>query len=301
MEEVYQAFQDELVAAGLLIRTAVQGLYGRSAVFEGIAQAVDRLATGEARKLGAVEQFFSPVVPRETLRRTGYMGNFPQLCGSVHSFEGKERDQGKLLETVETAGDWSPWMSQTDMTLCPAACYPLYPTLTGTLPAEGRQVTMWCYVFRHEPSPDPARMQTFRQREDIRIGTPEQVLEWREGWMQRAQRILTGLGLDVKLDVANDPFFGRGGKLMGTSQREQQLKFEALAPVASEVNLTAISSINYHQDHFGQSFDIRTPDGKPAHTACIGFGLERITLALLKKHGFDPEQWPASVRKVLWP
>jgi hypothetical protein len=37
-----------------------------------------------------------------------------------------------------------------------------------------------------------------------------------------------------------------------------------------------------------------------AHTACVGFGEERIVLALLRTHGFDPERWPVEVRKRLW-
>jgi hypothetical protein len=36
-----------------------------------------------------------------------------------------------------------------------------------------------------------------------------------------------------------------------------------------------------------------------AHTACLGFGLERITLALVKRHGLDQERWPATVREEL--
>ena len=28
----------------------------------------------------------------------------------------------------------------------------------------------------------------------------------------------------------------------------------------------------------------------------LGFGLERIVMALFKTHGFDPEKWPAQVR-----
>jgi hypothetical protein len=40
-------------------------------------------------------------------------------------------------------------------------------------------------------------------------------------------------------------------------------------------------------------------DGTPAATACIGFGLERVTLALLDRHGLDPAQWPAGVWRVL--
>ena len=44
-----------------------------------------------------------------------------------------------------------------------------------------------------------------------------------------------------------------------------------------------------------------TADGRFAHSACIGFGLERIALALFAAHGFDPASWPAAVRGVLAP
>ena len=59
---------------------------------------------------------------------------------------------------------------------------------------------------------------------------------------------------------------------------------------------TAIGSANYHEAHFGTSFGLRTPDGAYAHSACVGFGLERITLALFTVHGPDVGRWPASLR-----
>jgi hypothetical protein len=31
----------------------------------------------------------------------------------------------------------------------------------------------------------------------------------------------------------------------------------------------------------------------------VGFGLERVALALFKTHGLDPRSWPADVRNVL--
>jgi len=83
------------------------------------------------------------------------------------------------------------------------------------------------------------------------------------------------------------------------ADHEQALKFELVIPICSEEKPTAIGSCNYHLDHFGISFDILQADGKPAHTACIGFGLERIALALLKTHGFDPARWPHEVRQRL--
>ena len=81
--------------------------------------------------------------------------------------------------------------------------------------------------------------------------------------------------------------------MLADGQKAQKLKFEVLVPVISAEKPTACCSFNYHQEHFGHVFDIRTADGKVAHTACLGFGLERVVMALFKTHGFDPEEWPA--------
>jgi len=59
--------------------------------------------------------------------------------------------------------------------------------------------------------------------------------------------------------------------------------------------------INWHQEHFTSTFGITRSGGRTAHTACLGFGLERVTLALIKAHGFQPDRWPAAVREQLWP
>ena len=53
------------------------------------------------------------------------------------------------------------------------------------------------YVFRHEPSGDPARLQTFHQREIVRIGEPETVAEWRDRWRDRSLELLRSVGLDA--------------------------------------------------------------------------------------------------------
>ena len=88
---------------------------------------------------------------------------------------------------------------------------------------------------------------------------------------------------------------------MKASQHELELKFEIVVPITSEENPTAVASFNYHQDKFGSVFDIRSADGEVAHTACLGFGLERVVMALFRHHGFEPSKWPAAVRARLWP
>jgi seryl-tRNA synthetase len=154
------------------------------------------------------------------------------------------------------------------------------------------------HCFRHEPSADPARLQLFRMHEVIRVGRPETVLAWRAAWLDRSLALLGALGLDARAVHASDPFFGRAGKMLAASQREQGFKFEIVVPIAGE-EPTAVCSFNYHQEHFGKLFEISLPDGSVAHTACLGFGLERVTLALFRRHGLDPREWPAAVQAVL--
>lgn len=298
-QALYQKYQDELVAAGLLIPLGVQGLYGRSGVFEGIIERFEAHLSRLSKPMAPEVMRFPPLMARQHYLKTDHLNNFPNLMGSIHTFHGGDREHLALAHAAEKGEDWPRLLGAAESMLVPAACYPLYPTAKGTLTEQGRLVDLICFVFRHEPSPDPARQQCFRQREFVRLGTPEQALKHRDEWLGRGETILKSVGLEVRRELANDPFFGRGGRMMAATQVEQNLKYELVIPIASTEKPTAITSCNYHLDHFGQVFGIHTADGKPAHSACIGFGLERIALALFKTHGFDPDRWPHSVKQVL--
>jgi seryl-tRNA synthetase len=241
------------------------------------------------------------VVPREQLETSGYLGSFPHLAGTVFAFEGDEKAAAEQHETASRHEDWSGFQTMSEMVLTPAACYPLYPAIAarGPLPEGGLTLdTGDAYVFRREPSNDPARMQIFHMREIVRIADAETVVEWRIAWRTRAEDLLRGLGLELELDIANDPFFGRVGRLLAAQQREQELKWELLSPVAGDTP-TAIASSNYHQDHMGHTYGITTADGGPGHTGCMAFGEERVTLALFAAHGLDVNDWPGEVRARL--
>ncbi len=297
------SFLDRLFDQGLLIDTGVDGLYGRSGQFEDIITGLESLVSkvGGGDKAEAIR--FPPGINRAYFEKSGYMKSFPQLAGTVHSFCGCELDHVNMLKTMDEGGDdWAKDQKITDIVLTPAACYPLYPTIAkrGNLPDGGGLYDIQSYCFRHEPSKDPARQQLFRMREYVRMGTESDVTDFRQLWMDRGVAMMEGIGLDVKLDIANDPFFGRAGRMLANNQRDQNLKFELLIPVTSTTNLTACMSFNYHQDAFGAKWGLNLADGSVAHTACVGFGLERLALALLAKHGLDVDQWPQSVRDTLW-
>lgn len=300
--DMQTSFLDRLFDKGLLIDTGVDGLYGRSGQFESVIAGFERLIGKVGGKDEAEVIRFPPGINRAYFEKSGYMKSFPQLAGTVHSFCGCELDHVSLIKAMDEGTDWTKDQKITDIVLTPAACYPLYPTIAkrGNLPENGGLYDIQSYCFRHEPSKDPARQQLFRMREYVRMGTESDVTDFRQLWMDRGVDMMEKIGLDVKIDIANDPFFGRAGRMLANNQRDQNLKFELLIPVTSTTNQTACMSFNYHQDAFGAKWGLNLADGEVAHTACVGFGLERIALALFAKHGLDVEAWPQPVRDALW-
>ncbi len=297
--DAYREFRQELFDAGLLVPTGVDGLYLRAEAFERVVRGLDALVSATGRHEASGTYHFPLVMNRSLLDLTDYVRSFPDLLGSVHSFTGDERAHAKLLNAVEDGEEWGDHLDATDLALCSAACHPLYPSQSGVLPEGGRVVEVFGQCFRHEPSVDPARMQAFRQHEFVYLGEPEGARAHRDRWVERGLAIHERLGLEIDDVIANDPFFGRPGRMLASNQREEALKIELVSPICSTELPTAITSANCHLDHFGRVFDITTADGEVAHTACVGFGVERVTLALFHTHGLDASRWPLEVRDAL--
>jgi len=294
-------FHDEMALHGLILPVGVEGIFGRGPVFEDVLARFDALITKLSANDGAERMVFPPTINRKVLEKSEYLDSFPNLAGIVFSFFGNDAAHAEMRDCIHNGKPWGQFEGMTDVVLNPAACYPCYPILASKpLPENGRLIDMQNWVFRHEPSIEPTRMQAFRVREFVRAGSPDMVVDWRNMWLERGVNLLTSLGLPAKSDVASDPFFGRGGRMLAANQRDQKLKFEVLIPVISLEKPTACCSFNYHQEHFGSPFGIKTAAGETAHTACLGFGLERCVMALFRHHGCDVKAWPAEVRKKLW-
>jgi seryl-tRNA synthetase len=294
-------FLRELLDAGLLVEVGAPGVYGHGEMFERVTACLAALVSSAARAQGAVTLAFPPVIPKRNLETTGYVANFPHLAGSIFGFNGSEAEARVLRERAAVHEDWSELETQTDLMLLPAGCYPVYPAVAARGPVGPGGILVdigRAWVFRNEPSVDPARRQAFRMHELVRIGEREEVIEWRSEWAQQTLEMLGDLGLDARLENASDPFFGRSGRLLAANQSAEDLKWEMLIPIAGP-EPTACASFNYHLDKFGQTWGLALADGSTAHTACVGFGQERIVLALLRAHGLDIERWPEHVRTRL--
>src|SRR5436305_3285520 len=290
----------EAITSSILQPTAANGVQGRTAPFEEVIGGLTALITSH-RAPGTEVLRFPPVMSRALLEKSGYLKSFPHLLGCVSSLTGSEAKIRALVEGRAAGQDWVEALAATDLVLTPAACYPVYPIVAarGDVPRSGVLVDVESYCFRREASSELGRMQAFRMREYVCIGGPSTALAFREQWKLRAEAIATQLGVPFTLQPASDPFFGRAGKLMAVNQVEQALKFELLIPVNSDEEPTACMSFNYHQDHYGNTWGLRTDDGAVAHTACAAFGLDRLTIALFATHGLDVDAWPPSVREAL--
>ena len=296
--------QDRLAdLADVLFRPmGADGVYARTGLYEGVVDALAALITRYRHPRAEVFRF-PPVMSRRMIETSGYLKSFPNLLGCLCCLQGSEADiRGTVGRFVEGEGaSWTDDLTPGDLVLTPASCYPVYPIAAarGVVPAEGLLFDVACDCFRREPSKDIDRLQSFRMREYVCIGTPEQIAAFREDWIARAKGIADRLGLSYAVDLANDPFFGRGGQLMAVSQMQQSLKFELLIPVISEEKPTACMSFNYHQDHFGEVWGLHGADGQVMHTGCVAFGMDRLAVAMFATHGTDVKAWPASVRNAL--
>lgn len=295
-----EAAQQSLVEA-LFRPMGVDGVMARTGRYEAVVRGLEAFIDTKRPSEAAVFRF-PPVMSRKMIERSGYLNSFPNLLGCMCCLTGSEREISSTIAGFNAGEtDWTDALAASDLVLSPASCYPIYPMAAeaGPVPRHGLWFDVACDCFRREPSKSIDRLQSFRMREYVRIGTPEQILAFRAEWIERAEAMADELGLAYAVDVANDPFFGRGGEIMAASQVQQALKFELLVPVVSAVKPTACMSFNYHLEHFTEVWDMRDEDGVMPHSGCVAFGMDRLAVAMFATHGLDPALWPTTLRRTL--
>src|SRR5208282_3059173 len=188
------------IAEALLLSTGIDGVYARTAVFEQVVNGVSTLIS-RYREPDTEVLRFPPVMSRRQVEKSGYLKSFPHFLGCVSCLGGAEAEIRSAVERSEAGEDWTQALAAADLVLSPAACYPVYPLVAsrGHVPAGGLTFDVACDCFRREPSQNLDRLQSFRMREYVRIGTPEVVDEFRRAWMARAPGFAKQLGLPWRI------------------------------------------------------------------------------------------------------
>jgi len=286
---------DELTAQGLLIETA-PGVYRDGLEMAHIRQAL----LAKLRSLfDPVDASISvpPVVPLEVVRRAGYVIAFPHLLGLVGGFDGSVRDFATTIApTASSPSSESPaWAAPFDdplFAMTPAACHGVYDLVPTPVGPNGFKATAVATCFRNERSSELGRFRSFQMFECVQIGSETVV----EAFIATGRSVITGffsaIGIDDEWEAAVDPFFlGDGVASVKTADAP---KHELLTPLVLGQERVAISSVNYHQEHFASAFDLSSEIGTTV-SACLGVGIERLTLALFGRYGPDSADWPSAV------
>lgn len=264
-----------------------------------------------ARHFRAVPGSFPALVDAEILRRCGYLDSHPNAVSFV----------GHMVEDFDAIEDFRQANSCAEgalippaehvhlpgLCLNPAACFPCYPTLEGRrIGRDGAAFTWQGRVFRYESRNLAGldRLWEFNVRELVFVGSEEQVAAYRRRVLPVIAELAATFDLECRIETANDPFFATVAAARTFWQRAQEVKNEIMLPIEPGPDGTprslACGSINLHGRFFGDRFGIADADGGGATTGCVGLGIERWVLAAFSQHGFEPERWPAAVRREIF-
>ncbi len=254
-----------------------------------LAQRIDRLFSHWALGFGAGEQRYSPLVSVAQLHKLEYFKSFPhQAIFPVSLSPDNENLSAFAEDPVSSEGQLQlTKTSPIGHCLAPAACFPIYISMTGQkLPATS-YVTLRSLCFRKEQSLKPLERQTtFTMREVVCIGAQDDVREFLDQFRRILEHFFAHWNLPVALERATDPFFNAPTNRKYIMQKVAPLKHEMVFD-----GHLAIGSINFHQNSFGEAFDISC-QGNPVFSGCVAFGIERWVFAFLDYFGPEPGDWP---------
>ncbi|ANZ40535.1 hypothetical protein BBK82_35555 [Lentzea guizhouensis] len=295
---------DDLLAAGI----ATEAGEGQIALGEPALSLMDSLDGVLTRivkaEFGAREYRYPTMIPTATMARSGYFRSFPQLMMFVARLHGDVDNYRRFLAELGDGTDVTPRLREHsgdfDHCLPPTMCFHTYHQMSDRSLPSSLVVTSRGKSFRYEARYRRSleRLWDFTIREVVFLGSRDEVLDGRERLMRRCGDLVAELGLGGRCEVANDPFFVDTETAdRAWSQQVLRLKYEFRLPIEPGRDV-AVCSFNFHEQFFGQAYGI-TAAGSPVHTACAGFGLERLAYAFLCQHGTDPAKWPPDVVKAL--
>lgn len=283
-------------AAPADVRPAGPGLVVLGPAVAGLATVVDRYARRMARDLGAVEYLVPHLVSWGTIERAGYARTFPQHLTACSVVDGdlSALDRFAAAERPEAR---EPELRMAPVTLSPTVCMHLFAAHADAVLAEPVLATARQACARHEPIREGStRLWSFNMREIVFLGRPEDARNFCRDVVARLIDFTRELGLPATICSAADPFFTVERDALAGYQSRLDLKQE-LRGRMRDGREVAVSSVNIHNQHFGDGFGI-TMGGEPISSACVGFGLERWAQWLYEHVGGDSAAWPAPLRDI---
>jgi len=258
-----------------------------------LLNALDGLFLLFADELKAKDHQYSCFINSQELRKLDYLHSFPQHATFPAMLDDADNNLAAFSQS-DIIGDDNEIkltsLSPVKNLLTPAACYHVYIDYQDSELESPMVLTTKNTCFRREKEYIPLERQwSFTMRELVCIGTEQDVDNFLLGMSQKLDALFKTLALPVAWIVATDPFFNPSKNPKYLTQKLAPNKWEM-----QYADRLAIGSRNNHRNYFGETFNINI-NSKPAHSACVAFGLERWLSAFLETHGPSKSGWPVDV------
>ncbi len=293
---------EKLLQSGTIVKLGA-GQFGLTGIALELLDYFDRDVKELGASLGAQEYRYPTIIPIRAVQRINYLASRPECLNFVSHL----REDIDVIDEFSAEARTAPQeinlgaRVETDCINAVAVCihthHQLQDSDLGVAPKIVGAVGK-CMRYETKNVDSLRRLRDFTMREIICVGVKNDVLDLRQKALALMKERLTEWGLNSFLATASDTFFAAEFTRLADFQRTFGLKYEVRARLAAPDDSLAIASANYHQDFMGKGFDIQA-EGQPAHSFCVGYGLERCVYAFLTQHGLEQSNWPDAVaRKV---
>ncbi|MDQ0417970.1 seryl-tRNA synthetase [Croceifilum oryzae] len=259
-------------------------------------EALDQKFLNIAVQRGAHLRKYTSMIASEALEKCQYINSFPQNVFLVSEFP----HQLEILEKVREGQSYDELARVKPYVLTPAVCFHCYEELSDQKLDQPIILTSKGNCFRHEATwrVGNHRLNEFQMREIVFMGDKEFVESLRQSILEEVWQLFESLGLQGRVETANDPFYFSQDAYKKNYQLMSDIKYELIVELA-EKSAFSIASFNNVRDTLCQQFHITSQDGVSLHSGCVAFGLDRWVYALLSKFGKDLQSWPEPVRDLL--
>jgi hypothetical protein len=301
------AFQDPtdpLLATGAIVKLG-EGQFALTGTALDLLDYFDTSVKEIGNEFGAQEYRYPTIIPIRAMQRIQYLRGRPEclnfvshLREDIDVIDAFSRDAPGMTDRAEVNG-----RAETDCLNSVAVCLHAFHQLQDhdlgdraiRIGAVGK-----CMRYEAGNMRSLRRLRDFTMREVIAMGTESEILMFRKRAFARMTERLAEWGLASVVATAGDVFFTQAFAEQSVFQKVFDLKYELRARLAPPDDSLAIGSLNDHRDFLGKGFGIMA-GGRPAHSSCLAYGLERCVYAFLAQHGMKQSNWPDAVARRLRP
>ncbi len=274
-----------------------------------------------ARPLGFEEWMFPRLVPMEVFKKlTTYIEHLPDgvfyVCVPPRDPSAFEEFKREYILRRELRTDLlKQILGEPEYIMEAIQCTAFYQSFSGEivrvedLPVKAYEV-LGGWTWRNEAGGVEGLVRTneFLRMEMVFLGTPEQVTEIRNKVTDLTLEVLEkDLDMEWRI-VAGAPFYlspqEASKRMIDISHVNKipTLDIEVYLPYRGsreEAEWLEITAASVHRDFYVKNFKIKEARNREIWTGCVGHGLSRWAAGFLARHGFEFDEWPDLVKRII--